>query len=100
MVSKYTALVGSLFIASCVSVPVPYAVVDRPFTDAQVRQFQSSLAQSQIQASQLNQLVSGIYGPNNISAALLDYQRVNREINAITQNPWNGFFVMRNAWVK
>lgn len=62
--------------------------------------FQQSLAQSQIQASQLNQLVSGLFGPNKVSGGLLAFQNYNRNANAIVQNPWNGFFMLRNAWVK
>lgn len=62
--------------------------------------FPQSLAQSQIQASQMNQLVSGLFGPNQVSGGLLAFQNYNRNANAIAQNPWNGFFMLRNAWVK
>lgn len=62
--------------------------------------FQQTLAQSQIQASQMNQLVSGVFGSNEVSGGLLTYQNYNREVNAIAQNPWLGFFMLRNNWVK
>jgi hypothetical protein len=61
--------------------------------------FRQTAAQSQIQASQLNQLVSGIAGPNKVSSGLLTYQNYNREINAVSQNPWLGFFQLRNLWL-
>jgi hypothetical protein len=61
--------------------------------------FQQNLAQQQIQASQLNQLVSGIVGPNSVSSSLLQFQNYNREINAVSQNPWLGFFQLRNLWL-
>jgi len=61
---------------------------------------QQTIAESQIQTSQLNQLISGIFGPNNVSAGLLSYQNYNREVNAVSQNPWLGFFQLRNAWVQ
>lgn len=62
--------------------------------------FQQTIAGSQIQTSQLNQLISGLFGPNNVSAGLLSYQNYNREVNAVSQNPWLGFFQLRNAWVR
>ena len=57
------------------------------------------LSDSQIQASQLNQLVSGVAGSNQVSAGLLQFQNYNRNINATIQNPWNGFFTLRNLWL-
>lgn len=88
-----------LLLSGCATVPVPVAVIEQkpPGADALVQ----TLASSQIRASQMNQYISGVYGPNNsMSQALLDYQNANRELSAIAQNPWNGFFVMRNAWVR
>ena len=90
-------LILILLLSGCVSVPDPIAVVPKPpNADALTR----ALANSQIQASKMNQYISGIYGPSDMSQALLDYQNANRELSAIAQNPWNGFFIMRNAWVK
>jgi hypothetical protein len=87
-----------LLLSGCVSVPTPVAVIQQkpPGADALTR----ALANSQIQASQMNQYISGIYGPNSMSQALLNYQNANRELSAIAQNPWNGFFIIRNGWVK
>lgn len=61
---------------------------------------QQPLAESQIQASQINQLLSGLIGPNQVSNGLLEYQNYNREINAVSQNPWLGFFQLRNLWLR
>lgn len=71
-----------------------------PIQTRPVPTIQQTLAKTQIQASQLNQLVSGIMGPNQVSGALLTFQNYNRNVNAVSQNPWNGFFMLRNAWVK
>jgi hypothetical protein len=59
----------------------------------------TTLSDTQIMTSQTNQLVSGIAGPNSISAGLLEFQNYNRNINATIQNPWNGFFTLRNLWL-
>lgn len=59
----------------------------------------STLSETQIQASQLNQLASGVAGPNQISAGLLQFQNYNREIRTTIYEPWNSFFVLRNLWV-
>ena len=91
-------LLFSILLTSCATVPVPVAVIQQKPPNADM--LANALANSQIQASQMNQYISGIYGPNSMSQALLDYQNANRELSAIAQNPWNGFFVMRNAWVK
>ena len=59
----------------------------------------TTLSETQIQASQANQLISGIAGPNKVSAGLLGFQNYNRDVNATLQNPWNGFFQLRNLWL-
>lgn len=56
---------------------------------------QQELNQRQIDAAQMNEVVSGVYGRNRVSAALLDYQNDLRETNARIQNPWNGHFSRR-----
>lgn len=61
--------------------------------------YSQPLASSQITASQTNQLVSGLAGPNQVSAGLLEFQNYNRNINAILQNPWNGIIPLRNLWL-
>ena len=61
--------------------------------------YSQPLAESQITASQTNQLISGLAGPNSVSGDLLEFQNYNRNINATMQNPWNGFFELRNLWL-
>ena len=65
-----------------------------PYRSCSIRdRIQEDLAQRQIEAAQMNEMMSGVYGPGNpYSAALLDYQNRNREVNAMLQNPWNSFF--------
>jgi hypothetical protein len=53
-----------------------------------------------ILADQVNQLVSGIAGPNNFSGGVLQAQNYYRDGMAVINNPWNGFFALRNLWVK
>lgn len=60
---------------------------------------QIALNQAQIEAAQMNELMSGVYGPENrYSAALLRRQNYLRETNANLQNPWNSFFQTRNYY--
>jgi hypothetical protein len=59
----------------------------------------TTLSETQIQASQANQLISAVGKPNPVSAGLLGFQNYNRDINATLQNPWNGFFTLRNLWL-
>ena len=61
--------------------------------------YSQPLSESQITASQTNQLISGLAGPNSVSGELLEFQNYNRNINATMQNPWNGFFELRNLWL-
>jgi outer membrane lipoprotein-sorting protein len=90
-------LLLSIFLSGCATVPVPVAVIQQkpPGTDNLAR----TLAASQIQASQMNQYISGIYGPNSMSQVLLNYQNANRQLSSVVQNPWNGFFELRNLWL-
>lgn len=94
---KNCKLLTVILLTGCTVVQEPVAVIQQrpPNADALAR----TLAASQIQASQLNQYICGIYGQtNSMSQALLNYQNANRELSAIAQNPWNGFFILRNAW--
>lgn len=61
--------------------------------------FSIPLAETQIMADKTNQLVSGIAGPNQVSAGLLEFQNYNRNVNASLQNPWLAFFEIRDSWV-
>lgn len=76
------------------SPPLPPPPPIAPCFSSRTRdQIQIDLAERQIQAAQMNEYVSGVYGPGNpYSRALLNYQNRNREINAGIQNPWNNFF--------
>lgn len=94
---KFIKIIICLLGVGCSSISEVAVVQQRP---PNTKALMSALANSQIQASQMNQYISGIYGSNNsMSQILLDYQNINRELNAIAQNPWNGFFIIRNAWV-
>lgn len=53
-----------------------------------------------ILANQLNQLISGVMGPNNVSGAILTGQNYYRDGLAIANNPWIGMAMLRNQWVK
>jgi hypothetical protein len=86
-----------ILMTGCTTIPVPVAVIQQkpPGADNLV----IALAKSQIQASQMNQYISGIYGPNSMSQVLLNYQNANRELSRVVQNPWNGSFEPRNFWL-
>lgn len=87
-------LLLSIFMTGCATMPVPVAVVQQrpPGADNLAK----TLAASQIAASQMNQYISGIYGPNSMSQVLLNYQHANRQLSSVAQNPWNAFFELRN----
>jgi len=91
-------LLLSILMTGCTTIPVPVAVIQQkpPGADNLV----IALAKSQIQASQMNQYISGIYGPNSMSQVLLNYQNANRQLSSVVQNPWNGFFELRNSWLR
>lgn len=52
-----------------------------------------------ILADQANQLIGGIMGPNNVSGAILKGQNYYRTGLGVINNPWTGFFALRNLWV-
>lgn len=62
--------------------------------------YSQPLAESQIMASQTNQYITGVAGPNPISGGLLEFQNYNRNLNASMQNPWLAFFELRNLWLR
>jgi hypothetical protein len=50
--------------------------------------------------NQANQLISGVAGPNDVSGVILEGQNYYRNAVAVLENPWQGFFALRNLWVK
>ena len=85
-----------LLLPGCTTAYQPIAIIPKPIEAGKLSQ---TLSQSQIQASQLNQYVSGLYGPNTVSQTLLDYQNANRNLRTVLQNPWDGIFILRNLWL-
>jgi hypothetical protein len=59
----------------------------------------TALADSQIQASQLNQLMQGVYGPNSVSEAINQYQNANRQLSYLIQSPFE-FLVVNKTFTK
>jgi len=58
----------------------------------------TTAAWSQEQAEMANEIISGVAGPNNVSAGLLEFQNYNRDTSAILQNPWIGISMLSNLW--
>lgn len=56
---------------------------------------QQALQNSQREAAELQQFANTASNRNGMSQALLNYQNANRNLNAILQNPWNGFYLLR-----
>ncbi len=57
------------------------------------------LSSSQIYASRLNSLASGLAGPNQVSAGLLEFQNYNRAINNTLASPWETLLLYR-PWLR
>ena len=57
---------------------------------------QMALQESQRQAADLQQFANTASNRNGMSQALINYQNANRNLNAILQNPWNGFYLLKN----
>ena len=90
-------LLLSILMSGCATVQVPVAVIQQKPPGAD--KLANALAISQIQANQMNEYISGIYGPNSMSQVLLNYQNANRELSRVVQTPWNGSFELRNFWL-
>jgi hypothetical protein len=52
-----------------------------------------------ILADQVNQVIGGVMGPNNVSGAILQGQNWYRTGAALINNPWFGITALRNQWV-
>jgi hypothetical protein len=50
-------------------------------------------------ASQTSQIVGGVVGPNTVSGGINNGLTYYQNIDGIIQNPWNGFFILRNLWL-
>jgi len=99
-------LLLSLFAVGCSTYP-QYVGVDYPtgspnYTPTQpplinynTLPLQVALSDSQRQASALQQFANLTSNRNDMSQALLNYQNANRNLNAILQNPWNGFYLIK-----
>lgn len=53
-----------------------------------------------VAASQTQTLIQAAAGPNPVSGGIITGQNYYREADAIIQNPWNGFFIARNLWLR
>lgn len=52
-----------------------------------------------VTAGQTQTLIQAVAGPNPISSGIIAGQNYYRETDAILQNPWDGFFQLRNLWL-
>jgi|688.fasta_scaffold1000040_2 hypothetical protein len=50
-------------------------------------------------ADQTQTLVQAFAGPNQVSGGIITGQNYYRNIDSTIQNPWNGFFSLRNLWL-
>jgi len=70
-----------------------------PVNPTYAEPLRAALNESQIQASQLNQLMQGIYGSNNVSQALLNYQNANRQLSYFLSTPFE-YVIVNRQWTK
>lgn len=102
-----TLLITLLALTGCASYPeyvgIDYPVQSPNYTPTQpplinynTVPLQMALQESQRQAGDLQQFANMASNRNGMSQALLDYQNANRNLNAILQNPWNGFYLLKN----
>jgi len=52
-----------------------------------------------VTADQTQTLIQAFAGPNKVSGGIIKGQNYYRNINSTIQNPWNGFFTLRNLWL-
>jgi len=53
-----------------------------------------------VAAGQTQTLIQAFAGPNKVSGGIIEGQNYYRNIDATIQNPWNGFFSLRNLWLR
>ncbi len=46
-----------------------------------------------------SQITGGLIGPNNVSGSITEGMNYYRNGLAILNNPWNGWFMLRNLWI-
>lgn len=51
-----------------------------------------------VQANQTQTLIQTFAGPNKVSGGIISGQNYYRDIDATINNPWNGFYQLRNLW--
>lgn len=73
-----------------------YTPTQPPLINYNTLPLRTALAESQRKAGELQQFANLTSNRNDMSQALLNYQNANRNLNAILQNPWNGFYLLRN----
>ena len=93
---KYLLLLTVLMTGCAVTYEQP---IMTPVNPTYAEPLRASLAESQIQASQLNQLMQGIYGPNNVSQVLLNYQNANRQLSYFLSSPFE-YVMVNRPWTK
>jgi hypothetical protein len=91
-----------LTLPGCITLPDPEIIISETLSSATqpLMVFTEPLAEAQIEADQLNQFISGVAGPNNISASLLQFQNYNRDVNSAIQNPWETILNYRDMWLQ
>jgi hypothetical protein len=52
-----------------------------------------------VTAGQTQTLVQAFAGPNSVSGGIIQGQNYYRDVDATINNPWNGFFTLRNLWL-
>lgn len=73
-----------------------YTPTQPPLINYNTIPLQQALQNSQLEASRLQQFANLSSNRNELSQALINFQNANRNLNAVLQNPWNGFFLLRN----
>lgn len=89
----------ALLLSGCTTYPEYCGInypTQPPLINYNTMPLQVALQESQYRASELQQFVSAASNRNDLSQALLNFQNANRNLNAILQNPWNGFYMLRN----
>jgi hypothetical protein len=128
MIKKLTAIASLTLVTGCATYPgnpnlaqvgpytvAPYEMVPQPLVglaedpgmyvvDRAGSMVGATLTQpindTLVFADQVNQLIGGVMGPNNVSGAILTGQNYTRNGLAVLNNPWIGVSMLRNLWVK
>lgn len=90
--TTYPEYVGVDYPTKC---PI-YTPTMPPLIDVNTQPLQQALSESHYRAAEIQQFANAASNRNGLSQALLNFQTANRNLNAILQNPWNGFYMLRN----